>query len=124
MRLSNLRILLTGIGTMLAVIAQFYPPKTYPGNFWALAVCCPSFFVINMLVTYWLPGQEQDIVCETKSLVVRSKLDTDSKSYSLRAGKEPTGTNWKTVPLGRLFSKDGTLRPHVLEAQVDSILPK
>jgi hypothetical protein len=32
MRLSNLRIMLTGLGTLLAVIAQFYPPGRYPHN--------------------------------------------------------------------------------------------
>ena len=103
-------------------MAQFYPPKTYPGNFYALAVCCPLFVVVNFLVTYWLPGQEQDIVCETESkLVVRSRLDTDRHMYGLCS--TATGGKWKEAPLGQLFLENGTLRPHVLEQLTLSVCP-
>lgn len=113
--LSNLRILLTFIGTMLAVVAQFYPPGKvwrrrwrfvlvlfassahdgldgwqYPQNFAALIVCCPAYFVVNMVVTYWLPRQEQDIVGATygskgtRALQLRSELDVNEHMYEVR----------------------------------------
>ena len=119
-RLSNLRLVLTGLGTLLAVIAQFAPPKTYPGNFWALVVCCPLFVIVNGLVTYWLPAQEQNIVCEQgSSLVIRSRLDEDKHSYSLSS---TSSKGWKSKSLGQLFEEDGTLRNVVLQDLVNSIL--
>lgn len=121
MGLSNLRLMLTGLGTGLALVAQFWPPRTYPGNWWALAVCCPLFVLVNALVTYWLPSREQDIVAVTRAsppLVLRSQLDTHNHLY--RLSTKPNV--WKSAPLGSLFTKDGTLRTQVLEDFVKSVL--
>ena len=125
MRLSNLRILLTGLGTLLAVIAQFYPAK-FPENWWCLMVCCPLFVVVNALVTYWLPAQEQDIIAEVDSgrgqqgFQVRGDVDTKAKEYWLAVGQGPRVAR----ALGDLLSKDGELREGCLAELVEEAVSR
>jgi hypothetical protein len=74
--------------------------------------------VVNALVTYWLPAQEQDIVCIAGSLCVRSELDVDKMCYKLRG----TNGDWKKVSLGSLFTKEGVLKAAILENLVKQVL--
>jgi hypothetical protein len=115
-RLQDYRLLLTGLGTALACLAQFYPPGKYPQNFWGLIVACPLYVVLNVVVTYWLPAQEQDIACEVvvskggAVTVVRSKLETDKHTYGISV-KEGV---FVTRKLGELFTEEGFVRVKVL----------
>lgn len=119
MRLSNLRLLLTGLGTALACLAQFYPPGKYPANFWGLVVACPAFVVVNALVTYWLPLQEQDIACEIASRRFRSCFDTKALSYAVSVDDWASRS---TRPLGELFTASGHVRLKVVRDMVSEVL--
>ncbi len=118
-RLQDLRLLLTGLGTALACLAQFYPPGKYPANWVGLAIACPLYVVVNGLVTYWLPAQEQDIAAEVGGVVLRSRLDTERHVYGLSAGGA-----WAEERLGRLFTEEGHVRLAVLAALVQQALAK
>lgn len=117
-RLQDLRLLLTGLGTGLACLAQFYPPGKYPANFVGLAIACPLYVVVNALVTYWLPAQEKDIAAEVGATVLHSRLDTERHVYALAAGSG----KWVERPLGQLFTEEGFVRLKVLRAQVEETL--
>ncbi len=125
-RLQDLRLLLTGLGTLLACLAQFYPPGKYPHNFWGLALACPLYVLVNALVTWWLPAQEQDICCEislrpNNTLTVRSHFDPEKHLYGLRTAKDGPLV---TRRLGELFTETGFIRLKVLEGLVQDALKK
>ena len=76
--------------------------------------------MINMLVMYWLPAQEQDIVVELSGgPTVRSRLDTEKLTYSVRSGKQ-----WVARELGELFSEERRARLAVVESLVATALKK
>lgn len=142
-----MRLLLTGLGTLLAVVAQFYPPgkvptllpaprgslrppPQYPDNFAALIVCCPLYVVVNALVTYWLPGLEQDIVARTASrkgspgVELRTALDDQAATYrawTTRLGGGAPLTD-ATRELGALFCDDGTLYEPGVRALKEAVI--
>ena len=73
---------------------------------------------MNALVTWWLPAQEQNIVCISGSTCVRSELDVDKLSYKLRSNDGA----WQVAGLGKLFDSDGVLKSAVLDNLVRNVV--
>ena len=117
-RLQDYRLALTGLGTALACLAQFWPPGKYPANWVGLAIACPAYVVVNALVSWWLPPQEQDIAAEVGGLALRSRLDPEAQRYELAA--RPGA--WRGRPLGALFTEDGRVRLRVMRQLVTEAL--